>query len=362
LRRDQIERLHPALSGIRPSLLSGLAHLDDYSEGDRFDLVLRLLPSVDAAYLPFDALMIADLLEMFGHSGHAQILPSYWSEWQHVRTYYLMLNAEKKIATREVEFIRIRRGADVSPRIDDLVWMVHEVGHHFLGEHHTALAELFERYWAAVQGDLAVARLNATGITLQRALDREAKLEALWKPKESQQDWTHELVIDALCLWTLGPAYVWAFVQEHLADPEAYEPHQIDNHPPRRLRAETIREAAVHLGWGSEAKEVQHLLEVWAAKPDDASASNTYTSLSRRELIQGVHETAWALAERFDLERLSRQHFEALDPTTILDQEDFTARDLIICAWKQRLRLPTLAALEQWEEVVVSSVLAGIED
>ena len=59
---------------------SSLALIDDYGQTDAFDLLLKLLPTVDAAYLPFDVAIVDDLLHHFrcpSDTEELQVIPSY---------------------------------------------------------------------------------------------------------------------------------------------------------------------------------------------------------------------------------------------------------------------------------------------
>lgn len=360
IRAQVIGQIHPMLDGLKPSLYSSLRVLDDFDEGDRFDVVLKLLPKEDAHYLSFDAAMINGLMEHFQCEGDGeddQVIPSYWSEWQHATTYYLLDNISS-IGKRYLTFIRIRRDVNDQPRLDDLVWMGHEVGHQLLYRHVDLLVTLFEPAWQQFEGDMAQTKLTARGHAREVALEREKLMERYWKPAAEEANWTHELVIDALCVWVFGPAYLWAFVQEHVEDPQRYELHHMDLHPPRRLRVEAMHEVARRLGW-ADVDALKPLLEAWQATPDDASESNRYTSFRKPYLIEGAHRAALGMADQLGIPRLTSDEFAALDPVTAIEG-DPSARDVILCAWKQRQTLDTVSALERWESGVVSQVLAEL--
>jgi hypothetical protein len=348
------------LDELKPSLSSSLHVLDDFDEGDRFDVVLKLLPRVDARFLPFDDAMVKDLLDHFqcvGDGEDDQVIPSYWSEWQHATTYYLM-DKGGDIGKRYLTFIRIRRDASAQPRLDDLIWMGHEVGHQLIYRHMELLVSLFEPAWQQFEGDMAQAKLTARGRALELAVEREKLMERYWKPAAEEANWTHELVIDALCVWVFGPAYLWAFVHEHIEDPQRYELHQMDMHPPRRLRAEAMNEAARHLGW-TEVDALRPLLEAWQATPADAGESNRYTAFRKPYLVQGVHHAAFVIASQLGIPQLTPHEFMTLDPAAAIDG-DPSARDVILSAWKQRQTLSTVAELERWESSVITQALSAI--
>lgn len=361
VREEHIAQLHPLLAQLRPSLLSSLDLIDDYGESDRFDVVLKLLPTVNAPYLPFDAALIDDLLAHFGCDGAtetSQVLPSYWSEWQNARTYYLF-QTTGKIAVRELTFIRIRRDAGEAPRLDDMIWMGHEVAHHLLAQQATVVTELFQPAWLTYQTERIMSQ-HARGGAEARAQELAARMAQFWGADSRDSNWMHELTIDALCLWVFGPAYLWAFVQEHIDEPESYEAHQLDMHPPRRLRAEAMQQAAMALGW-AQAADLDGLLRAWQPAPADASAANTYRAFYRSYLVEGTRKVAFELARQLNIPQLNPEEWAQIIPEQAVST-DITARDLILAAWTLRAADCTLGTLETWEQAVVSTTLSAVAD
>ena len=362
IRAEQIEQIHPLLEQLKPSLNSSLALIDDYGQTDAFDLLLKLLPTVDAAYLPFDVAIVDDLLHHFrcpSDTEELQVIPSYWSEWQNYRMFYLM-HTEAGVGRRDLTFIRIQRDARASPRLDDMIWMGHEIGHHLFVLNAVLISQLFEPYWLRYQTEVVQANMSARGRTLDLANERRGLMEQFWHPNSTESNWTHELLIDTLCLWVFGPAYLWAFVEAHIDEPESYEPHQMDMHPPLRLRAEAMRDAAAELGW-DEAKDIEPLLNAWQPTPTEASAANKYLSFRRPYLIEGTRQVAIALAVELEIPKLSPEEWRSITPELAFSS-DISARDLIVAAWKLRAADCPMNELETWEDQVVSSTLSALPD
>lgn len=362
LREYAISQVHPMLEGLKASLRASLKIVDDLGEGDRLDVVLNILPKQNARYLEFDTVMINGLLEHFQcpvEHDDDQVIPSYWNEWQHAMTYF-SIDVQGVPGRFYLNFVRIRRDPEAIPRLDDLVWMGHEIGHQVLNLHIARLTDLFMPAWQQFEGEIAQAKLTAKGRSLELVLEREAATIRYWAPTSQEANWTHELVIDALCVSVFGPAYLWAFAQEHLPEIERYDQHQLDLHPPLRLRTEAMEAVARRLGWGS-LSILQPLLDAWQALPNDASESNLYTAHRKPYLVDGALDAALALAEGLGIARLTPEEFSAIDPQDITTGES-DARDVILAAWKQRLVLNTVDELESWEAEAVAHALTALRE
>lgn len=363
IRLERIRNIHPLLrSSLEGELRAALPHVDDWKEGPRFDELLHLLPSMDDTYFAFDAWVLRSLLETFngqavGLSG--AIIPSYWNEWQWARTNLPRFQHGQPQGGRSLEFIRIRRSGQAQPVLDDLVWMVHEVGHHLFSVYHDALPTRFLPALEAVLLDLNVGMLNDKGHARELAERHLDQLRAVWTPTGKQQDWTHELAIDALSLWVAGPAYALAFMDEYREAPDRHNPHQLDQHPPIRMRAEALRNAATTLGWTEAADGLRRLMAAWSARPHDASDSNVYASLILPELVGAAQQAAWQVARDLCIQPFTPEDLRRVEQA--LDAPDeLESRDLMVAAWRQRERLPSLSALEAWEGAVVDQTLAVI--
>ena len=360
LREQAIAQVHPKLAGLKASLRSSLTLVDELGEGDRLDVVLNILPKQDAQYFEFDSVMINSLLEHFQcpvTQEDEQVIPSYWNEWQHAMTYFSM-HVQDGPGRRYLTFVRIRRDPDTHPRLDDLVWMGHEIGHQMLNRYLDEFTELFMPAWQEFEGEIAQAKLTAKGRSLELVCEREEATIRYWSPTSQAANWTHELAIDALCVHVFGPAYLWAFAQEHLPELDRYDQHQLDLHPPLRLRTEVMDAVARKLGWGDHAI-LQPLLNAWQALPEDASSSNLYTAHRKPYLMKGAHEAALALAQQRGIVGLTPEEFDGIRAQDIISG-DPEARDVILAAWKQRRDLRSVTELEQWEQDVVTQTLEAL--
>ncbi|MFC3606050.1 hypothetical protein [Deinococcus soli (ex Cha et al. 2016)] len=344
---------------LRTPLLGSLPHLDDYDLGDRFDHLLKMLPTQDAPYFTFDAAMLSGLLAIFQFTADEDVIPSYWSEWVHARTFY-PIEISGEVDRQFISFVRIRRDSSELPRLDDTIWMGHEVGHQLLLQDYDLLIELFQPAWQQYNSEILHASMNTRGHADVKLKERQLLMEHYWSLESGKTNWTHELVIDTLCVWVFGPAYVWAFLQEHLSEPQLFEPHQLDTHPPRRIRTQALQQVARELDW-READDLQPLLDAWQALPTDASESNLYTAYCKAYLIAGAQRAAIQMAEHLGIPRLTRKKFDALDPYAVPLTNRYV-RDLILSAWKQRANLTSLEELERWESEMVNRAITQILD
>lgn len=355
LREQRIAQVHPLLDTLKASLLAIVPYLDDFGEGDRFDLLLLSLPDQGALYLPFDAALLDGLLYTLRCTSDANIFPTYYSIWAHKRTYYLRETEDD--FRQMLSTIRIRRDPQTLPRLDDSIWMGHEVGHQLIFDHYELLKQLFDPAWQKYQAEMLHAAMNAGGQRKTVLDQRHAQMQLYWGLESEKTNWTHELVIDTLCVWVFGSAYLWAFVDEHLSDPQQFAPHQLDTHPPRRARVEALQQAAVQLGWN--AADLQPLLDAWQTLPADASESNRYSAFLKPYLILGAQQAAMQMARQLRIPQLRPEGLDRLDPDAIPAGPLFV-RDLILSAWKQRTRLYAVQELEAWERRTLGAAMAEV--
>lgn len=253
--------------------------------------VLRRLPTTFGKRFLFDAALLQSIGNNWSPvaSINPLLVPRIGSNWGHATVCLpircLPSQRGGELRVRHLDLILVP-GEDRLEDIDLLsyAWIVHEVAHNFFFRHNsvfeaesrTILERKIRRLKLAASADRDVAKRRS-----QRLIQR---MEEFWTPTSNHYNWAHELAVDLMALWVLGPAYLSVFVEMvESENPDAYAVAL--GHPPYELRTRSLLEGARRLGWRVEAVRLAERLETWHRLPGDKARTNDYIALADQHLM-----------------------------------------------------------------------------
>lgn len=253
-------------------------------------------------------------------------------------------------------YIFLPREEEGAPHLETYSWLIHEVVHYVLAAHPqvldgtarmlTDLRAQWLRSSVAVGGGGA----NATARLLEQ-------IETLWRPSTSQFDWPHEIAIDLICTWVLGPVYISTLVQY-------YEVHSTDDaykierkHLPLELRAMALLRAGEHLGWGEHLGGLRTLHDHWSAKWPEPPQGTHYSHVRRMELVEAAQADAVQYCTVAGVPQLTPEHL-AMVATQVDTPGVLSGLDVVIAAWWKAASAPNEAVFDDW----VQRLLEGYAD
>ena len=318
--------------------------------------MLEFVPKITDRGLYFDgALLQALSSELLGSLDDARpksIMPTYGENWSHRKRWIPVSLTQGHTLT----IIEIKRQEGSVPHLEQYVWLVHEVVHFIFSYLAHDPIRKVEETLARILRELAYANLPVRGAAAQAAAITN-DLDSYWRPKGDQRNWSHELAVDAICLWVLGPAYVDALYHayEHPLTPEAL--YQIEQeHPPVELRLFALLEAARELGWAEECAQLDQRYGTLIAEGVEVGLGNRYAALRRLDLSETVREAAWQYCHSAGLPRLTPDSLVAVR-AAMQSPETLTGLKLILAAWlkaKEATAANDVEAFDLWVQELLN--------
>jgi len=315
--------------------------------------LLRLVPTTVDRALQFDNSLLQSLAsELLGNldtNGQKHIMPTYGQEWSH-STQYVPLTDTQGFSLTVIE---IQREEGSTPHLDQYVWLVHEVVHFVFASlpQDMILGQVNEKLTEVLR-ELTYAAFPLRGTTSATgALSNEVRQR--WTARKDQLDWSHELAVDAICLWVLGPAYVDALANAYdrkLNQEALYNIEQ--SHPPVELRLFALLEAAYELGWGSECADLDRIYHSFLTVTLEPALGNRYAALRRLDLIATVRAAAWRHCDRADLPRLTHDRLDVVR-ALMKKPEALSGITLVLAGWlkaKAAEAAHDVAGFDAWVE------------
>ena len=362
--RDQHSRVQRRVVELASSVhFSPLAKLvDDFlrSTNDPWalnfvDQLTNLFPKDSNRYFFFDRLLIQDVIDTWNSETlklSSNLIPSYGNRWG----YYSVCLPTLSGLYYPFEFILFPRHEHERPTIEQYVWLLHELGHHTFEKYKSPLLAGFIPKLTEILLNLKLSALADSVMARSKAEALINQLSSYWDPSSGAFNWTYELAIDALALWTSGPVYIDAFVYEHGA---ALNPFQIEqDHPPVELRGSTMLYTAHTLGWNTYCKDLRQLVGQWRIDNLPAEHQNLYLALRNEALMQTASEVALHYCQTTNLPRLQPANLERIAQTVEAPQV-LKGVDLIVAAWLQDKQLGE-DAYHAWVENIIAALTDDI--
>jgi hypothetical protein len=232
-------------------------------------VMVNSLPKSFEPRFYFDSAMISSIAEDW--SEHSQwlsgmILPNHRNEWGHLT---VPMPCWDGSAAHSVDVILLPGDDDLSD-IDllEYPWITHELGHnlHFRNEH---FIDLFQAKLDKRIGELRSLAVADRGAAKQRSSETVDFFDSVWRPSRDHSNWSHEIAMDVVALWTCGPAFIASY--EDNLDRNAPDPFLIDgNHPPYHLRTLALVDAASRLDWSDYLSPLTARANDWNMSAPDA--------------------------------------------------------------------------------------------
>ena len=216
----------------------------------------------------FDSRLMQSIAEVWSNSQLAiskLIYPKYEASWDYQ---HVVLGPAHDGKNATVDVIGFRKSAALDD-VDllDYPWLIHELGHSIFQKHHdTGFDDSVTRVLQKTVGSRKAKTISLNGLARQRPRTVAAQMENFWNPTR-KNNWAHEIAVDIVAAWCLGPAFVEAFI-DHV-NPETIDPFQVDaNHPPYAFRATALEECVRRLGWPDSADLLAGQLSDWNDRTD----------------------------------------------------------------------------------------------
>lgn len=294
--------------------------------------IVDRLPQSFGERFHFDSALIvgigADWIKNFPLS--SMIIPRHQNEWAHER---IPMPSEDLNTAHVVDVIHMP-GTDDLTEVDLLTypWMIHEMGHHLLFRFSPRFEPAFNSELGRIVSNLRLISIADRGSARTKSQRTLEKLESLWSPSHGQSNWAHELAIDFISVWTLGPAYIACF--KDAVENQNRNPYEITgSHPPLIVRADALIAAAKRLGHQNFSGSLQTLTEEWRRPPWTERRDSRFHSLARPELINACTNVALSFCESLNLTKCTPEKLENIPQSLAEYKTDEIGLDLLLFAW-----------------------------
>lgn len=318
------------------SAIQGLLNQLPTSYGPRFELDAALIFALAADWNPNIGLP-------------KMTIPKHQSEWGFSE---LPLPTDDR---QRVPIVRVFHfpGQDSLEDIDLLAypWLAHEFAHCLLFLHST----LFPSHFTP-RLESTLRALNLKGIadrgqarTIARAGIEEMK--RYWMPTPDQANWAHEIAMDTIALWSCGPAYLGAFLDE--VERPNLDLFQVSTiHPPYSVRTSAILHACPLVNLQEHAGPLRSVSTSFSQQ-----YPNALIRLAPDELIAAAVEAGLAVCKDLEIRDWRYFHMEGSGTPTPSTRE--LGISLLLEAWRVRNQVDEESYLK-WEREVISCIAADM--
>jgi hypothetical protein len=237
-------------------------------------------------------------------------------------------------------------------------WICHEMAHNLFFRHAdkfpVAVAErLRERV-----NSLRLSAIADRGPSQSRAQQARDDFSRYWTPSMDHRNWSHELAMDVVGVWVLGPAYLAAFTD--LLEDFQLNPYQISPvHPPYAIRLSALRAAAEFCGLGQYTVELDRLEASWLDSDWRPQRTNQFLFLADGGLINASVASALNECRLLELKQCSPAKILELQAALRSGDTPDLGTDLLILAWLAFSEKGE-ADYSQWEELTVNALCNSI--
>ena len=230
-------------------------------------------------------------------------------------------------------------------------WLAHEVAHCLLFLHSTLFPSEFKPRLDDVFHALSLKGIADRGLARTVARAGLDEMKHYWTPTLDQGNWAHEIAMDTIALWSCGPAYLGAFLDE--VERENLDMFQISTvHPPYCVRISAILRACPVLK-----------LEAYAGALQARSLSlvqhypNKLMQLAPDELINAAVEAVLAVCNALEIR--DWRYFDRSGPGFVSPDVHELGVALLIEAWRIRSQVGE-ESYSNWERKVITAIAADI--
>jgi hypothetical protein len=258
------------------------------------------LPHSFNARFKFDSAMTKAICEEWSRNGTYLsdiIVPSASDKWGHFSVTYARYGG----SSVPVDLILFPGGPGLEG-VDLLGYpfLCHELGHNVLFKHDQVfgprISPVLDRFTHSLQRRSMADR----GAARRMAQSKVDEMRRLWGPSADHNNWSHEIAVDVIALWTCGPAYLATF--QDILEAEGLDPYQIgQSHPPYEVRANALLSASDKLGWAYYTDGIRRQKDVWGSSEWKRGRTNSYLSNASYDLTQECVDAAFAVCDALGL-------------------------------------------------------------
>lgn len=317
----------------------------------------HLPQSFDPRFL-FDSVMIKAICEEWSQQGtylSDLIIPSYSDNWGHLSVTY----ARPGGTSVPVDLIlfpgsRCLEGVNLL----DYPFLCHELGHNALFKHDELFGPRFSPALDHFARSLQRRAMADRGAARQRAQSNVDEMCRLWGPSADHNNWSHEIAVDVIALWTCGPAYLATF--QDILEAKGLDPYQIgQSHPPYEVRANALLTASDQLGWAYYTGGIRRQMDVWRSSEWSRGRTNSYLSYASPDLVRDSVDAALAVCEALGLPGCTATLVGEVDGRIGEGGTPDFGTELLLAAWLRRDQMEE-GEFEEWERGTKESLLALI--
>lgn len=341
--------IEPEISLAQAALLVGSINQDTADLlAVKVEAFIGHLPQEFNARFQFDSEMIAAIRESWGDQGtrlSSMIVPLASNEWGHSTITYVRAAGQSV----PVDLIRFPGGPALeSVDLLDYPFLSHELGHNALFNYDQVFGPLFLPALDDYINSLRRRAIADRGAARQKAQANMDQIRRLWAPSADHGNWSHEIAVDVIALWTCGPAYL-AAVQDVL-EAESLDPYQVgQSHPPYEVRSNALLSASDALGWGYYTGKIGQLMDDWRNSERKQDRTNSYVASADLGLTRECVAAALIACRELKLPCCDPSLIEALSERIGGGETPDFGTELILAAWLTRERLDE-SAYEIWEQ------------
>jgi hypothetical protein len=249
---------------------------------------------------------------------------------------------------RVITFPGSDRLADVD--LSDYAWLLHELAHDAFFTSRCFMEAFSKR----LIHRLRTLKLRASadrGSAASRGTEHIANLEHHWTPLLTQQDWAHEIAVDVVAFWSLGPAFTLCF--RRLMDSGTVNVlSATDYHPPYLTRAQALLQAAERLGWSDEVWALREQIRLGSEEGD-----SDLLVYGDPEILDAVVEESCLACERLNIPRMTQVEFNIMQRAASTGAVVPFGTDTIVLGGLQKTRL-TSSEYAEWMGRLIKSAVA----
>jgi hypothetical protein len=316
------------------------------------------LPQSFGPRFMFDSMMIKAICEEWSRQGtyiSDLIVPFPSNEWGHLSASYARPNG----TSVPVDLILFPGSQDLDG-VDLLGYpfLCHELGHNILFKHNQAFGPRFSPALDRFAHSLQRRAMADRGAVRQRALHHVNEMRRLWGPSADHNNWSHEIAVDVIALWTCGPPYLATF--QDILEAEGLDPYQIgQSHPPYEVRAKALLSASDQLGWAYYTGGIRRQIDVWRGSERKGGRTNSYLAYTSPDLTRECVDAALDVCETLGLPLCTPTLVGELDGRLEESGTPDFGSEILLAAWLRRNQMEE-DEYEDWECSIKEALCATV--
>lgn len=349
------------ITGVQGSFQAGSASVKGCDAIAHYvDAALECLPQNFGERFTFDAQLIRNLADEYSQgaarlSGIIVPIPS--KTWGHQT---VSLPASKGQAF-PIDLIHVP-GDDNVDDIDllDYPFVCHELGHNILFHDQKHFINAFQGHLDAALTSIQRQSIGIHGSSKAVSDSTTEAVRQYWTPTANQYNWAHEIAVDVIATWLIGPAYLAAL--QDVMEAKNLDPYQLgQSHPPYQVRGAALIETAERLGWAYYSGPTVSVLEKWSSPALRAKKSNLHVACSDSRLVSGAISAALETCTALFLPRCTPDRIAALGSGEDHGHPLELGTDTILRAWLVHSKVAE-TEYEEWERATIKRALADLTE